>query len=162
MPQVNSKPFEREILNGHAQEKTTETLQANLTNFVDLALLLKQAHWNVVGRNFRSVHLQLDEILETVRAASDEIAERMDTLGAAPDGRSSTVAARTSLAEYPEGFQGVDATVKQVSDALKSAIDELRAAIEVTGDLDPVTEDLLIGIAGPVEKHLWMLQAQEV
>ena len=75
-------PLKREVLNHDRQARTTELLQKNLVNMIDLALLLKQAHWNVLGQNFRSIHLQLDEIIASVRAASsDEIAERITTLG---------------------------------------------------------------------------------
>jgi len=154
-------PLQRQILTGDCQESTVDILQRQLVNFVDLALLLKQAHWNVVGKNFRSVHLQLDEILETVRDASDEIAERISALGLPADGRSGTVAEHSELADYPRDFQDVSATVGTVSDAMKTTIDTLRGGIESLGDLDPVSEDLCISISGPMEKHLWMLQAQE-
>ena len=45
---------------------------------------------------------------------------------------------------------------------MKTTIDALRSSIEKLGDLDPITEDLCIAISGSLEKHLWMLQAQEV
>ena len=38
-------------------------LQASLVDLVDLSLIGKQAHWNVIGKNFRSIHLQLDELV---------------------------------------------------------------------------------------------------
>jgi len=154
--------FKREILENEKTADTAELLQANLVNLIDLALLLKQAHWNVHGKNFRSVHLQLDEIIASVRNASDEVAERVNTLGIAPDGRSSTVAEQSELSTYPPGFQSIDETVTQVADALKTTIDGLRHAIAKLGDLDPVSEDLLIAVSGELEKHLWMVQAQEV
>lgn len=154
-------PLKREVLNSEKQSKTTEILQKNLVNLVDLALLLKQAHWNVLGQNFRSVHLQLDEIIVTVRDGSDEIAERITTLGIAADGRSGTVAAESALSDYARDFQNVSETVSQVADALKTTIDELREGIEKLGDLDPISEDLAISISAGLEKHLWMLQAQE-
>ncbi len=153
--------FKRNILEGETNEQVTSLLQDNLTNLVDLALLLKQAHWNVFGPNFRSIHLQLDEIIVTVRAASDEVAERIVALGAPADGRSSTVAQNSDLDGYPSDFVDVRSTITQVADATKTAIDAMRAAIEKLGELDPITEDLLIGISGSMEKHLWMLQAQE-
>ncbi|SMP67095.1 starvation-inducible DNA-binding protein [Neorhodopirellula lusitana] len=157
-----TKPeFKREILDTDKNEQVTAILQSNLTNLIDLALLMKQAHWNVVGTGFRSIHLQLDEIIETVRDASDEVAERMSTLGIAPDGRSSTVASNSELSSYPENFVKVSKTVSLVADALKTTIDSLRSAIEKAGDLDPISEDMLIAISGPLEKHLWMLQARE-
>ena len=153
--------FKRDILENETNEKVTSILQQNLTNFIDLALLLKQAHWNVIGPNFRSVHLQLDVIIASVRDASDEIAERISALGVSPDGRSSTVAQSSELSEYPHDFIKVSGTITQVADAMKLAIDHLRSGIEKVGDLDPITEDMLIGISGPIEKHLWMVQAQE-
>ena len=161
MATATQTQFKRDILEGKINEKVTAILQKNLTNFVDLALLLKQAHWNVIGPNFRSVHLQLDAIILTVRDASDEIAERISALGVSPDGRSSTVAESSDLDSYPHDFLKVPDTVTHVADAMKTTIDHLRSGIEKTGDLDPVTEDLLIGISGPMEKHLWMVQAQE-
>ncbi|TWU66604.1 MULTISPECIES: Dps family protein [Crateriforma] len=153
--------FKRNILADSDNEKTAEVLQSNLTNLVDLALLLKQAHWNVVGPNFRSVHLQLDEIIETVRDGSDEVAERLSTLGVAPDGRAGTVASDSDLAQYDAGFVSVKQTVDNVADALKTAIEGLRTGIETVGDLDPISEDMLISISAPLEKHLWMVQAQQ-
>ncbi len=119
-------PLKREVLNHDRQARTTELLQKNLVNMIDLALLLKQAHWNVLGQNFRSIHLQLDEIIASVRAASDEIAERITTLGIAADGRSSTVARESDLESYSRDFQNVSATVSAVANALKQTIDGLR------------------------------------
>jgi len=159
---TQTTPFTRTILEGSDNDQTAHLLQESLADMVDLSLTLKQAHWNVVGKNFRSVHLQLDEILESTRTASDELAERMAVLGISPDGRAGTVSDQSSLQVYPAGFQGIDDTISLVADALKSTIDRLRQAIEQLGRLDPVTEDLCIGISGELEKHLWMVQSQEV
>lgn len=153
--------FKRNILDAETTEKVVSSLQQNLTNLVDLALLLKQAHWNVVGPNFRSVHLQLDEVLETVRDASDEVAERISAMGIPADGRSSTVAQHSELEDYPGDFVNVQQTIFRVADCLKNSLETMRGSIEKLGDLDPVSEDLLIGIARSLEKHLWMVQAQE-
>lgn len=51
----------------------------------------------------RDLHLQLDEIIEAAREFSDQIAERMRGLWATPDGRTATVAARTSLTPLTDG-----------------------------------------------------------
>ncbi len=154
--------FKRDILTGETNSQVTAILQHNLVNLIDLALLMKQAHWNVVGPNFRSIHLQLDEIIVTARDASDTVAERISTLGIAPDGRADTVAKASDLSQYPRDFVKVPETITLVADALKSTVDSLRSAIDKLGDLDPVTEDLCIGIAAPLEKYLWMVQAQEI
>src|SRR5436190_24314056 len=76
-------------------------LQRVLADLIELHLQGKQAHWNVVGTNFRDLHLQLDELVDFAREASDTVAERMRALDGLPDGRSDTVAASTSLPEFP-------------------------------------------------------------
>ncbi len=162
MATATQTEFKRDILKGEKNQQVVGLLQHNLVNMIDLALLMKQAHWNVVGQNFRSIHLQLDEIIESVRGASDEIAERISTLGMAPDGRSKTVAEDSDLADYPREFVKVLDTIGRVADATETTIIAMRSAIEKLGELDPITEDLLIGISAVLEKHLWMLQAQEV
>lgn len=159
--QTVTRPFSRTILENDAAASTTSLLQSNLTTLIDLALVLKQAHWNIIGKNFRSVHLQLDEIIAGVRDASDEVAERIATLGFAADGRAKTVAADSVLNEYADTFLNVDDTLNSVGDALAATIEQLRTSISKLGELDPVSEDMLIGISGGLEKHLWMIQAQE-
>jgi starvation-inducible DNA-binding protein len=162
MSTTTQTQFKRDILQDETTAEVTALLQDNLTNLIDLALLMKQAHWNVVGPNFRSIHLQLDEIIDSVRAGSDEVAERIVTLGIPADGRVSTVAADSNVEGYPDEFVKVSETISRVADALKQVIESLRSAIEKLGDLDAISEDMLIAISGELEKHLWMLQAQEV
>jgi starvation-inducible DNA-binding protein len=95
------------------------------------------------------------------RTASDDVAERISTLGRPADGRVATVGSTTRLQEYPGDFVNKDETVRLISDRLAQTIEGLRAAQEVTSETDPVSEDLLIGISGGLEKILWMIQAQE-
>ncbi len=71
-----------------ASPALASNLQLVLVDLLELAIQGKQAHWNVVGRNFRDTHRQLDEIIDDARAFSDTIAERMRALHAVPDGRS--------------------------------------------------------------------------
>ena len=158
-----TKTFKRNVLGSSDKtEEVTHLLQGSLVTLIDLALVLKQVHWNVVGPNFRSVHLQLDEIIETTRAASDEVAERIVTIGEAPDGRAATVSENSILEAFHNDFQRVPEMVSAVANRMMSAVKQLRAAIAELGDLDPISEDLLIGVSAQLEKHLWMVQAQEV
>ncbi len=153
--------LKRQILNSAHRDKTVAALQSCLYDLIDLSLQGKAAHWNVLGTNFRSVHLQLDEIIDSARVASDEVAERIVTLGISPDGRAGQIAANSRLAPFPNGLQDVPSTVTVFSDRLAKTIEGLRQAIEATSESDPVSQDLLIGTSAALEKHLWMLQAQE-
>ncbi|MFJ1900171.1 MULTISPECIES: Dps family protein [unclassified Streptomyces] len=135
-------------------------LQGALVDLVDLSLVAKQVHWNVVGPRFRSVHLQLDEVVDTARQHSDTVAERASALGVNPDGRSGTVARTTAIDSVPEGWvKDVDA-VRTLVDALGVVIGRMRERIEVTGEPDPVSQDILITLTADLEKHAWMFQAE--
>lgn len=153
--------LKRHVIEGESREKTIAALQTCLTDLIDLALQGKQAHWNVVGSNFRSVHIQLDEIIDHTRAASDAVAERIVTLAEPADGRAAIVAEQSRLEPFPEGLQSVGDTVTLVADRLQTTIAGLRDAIGVVGEFDPISEDLLIGQSSGLEKYLWMVQAQE-
>ena len=77
-------------------------LQTTLTVLIDLSLLGKQAHWNVVGPNFRALHLHLDEMIDAWREAADAVAERAVALGHAPDGERRTSPAPQRVPTLPE------------------------------------------------------------
>jgi starvation-inducible DNA-binding protein len=141
-------------------ESVVMDLQATLVELVDLSLVGKQAHWNVVGSHFRSIHLQLDEIVDLARLSSDRVAERLATIGAAPDGRAETVAASSELAPFPDGFVAGTDTVKLVTTAMDTVTTRMKERILRVGDEDPVSQDILIGTSDEMEKAAWMLRAQ--
>src|ERR1044072_1893414 len=84
-----------------ASPELSANLQKVLVDLIELHLQGKQAHWNVVGTNFRDLHLQLDELVDFAREASDTIEERMPALRATADGRPAIVAAGTTLPHLP-------------------------------------------------------------
>ncbi|MEO8261128.1 MAG: DNA starvation/stationary phase protection protein, partial [Pseudolysinimonas sp.] len=47
-----------------ASKALTDNMQKVLVDLIELAGQGKQAHWNVVGKNFRDTHRILDEIIE--------------------------------------------------------------------------------------------------
>lgn len=138
----------------------SEALQGALVDLVDLALVAKQIHWNVVGPRFRSVHLQLDEVVDTARKYSDTVAERSAALGISPDGRAATVAVGSGIGVTPEGWVDDTTAVRTLVEALGAVIARMRERVETTGEPDPVSQDIFIGITADLEKHHWMFQAE--
>lgn len=143
------------------KEITGNALQATLVDLVDLSLIAKQAHWNVVGANFRSAHLQLDELVTTARQYVDEVAERANAIGVSPNGKAKTVVESSGVPEYPDNWQSVESTVAAIVDILAALIERLRARIDETDKSDLVTQDLLIEITRALEEAHWMWQAQQ-
>ncbi|MEV5844954.1 DNA starvation/stationary phase protection protein [Streptomyces sp. NPDC051985] len=139
-----------------------EALQGALVDLVDLALVAKQIHWNVVGPRFRSVHLQLDEVVDTARAHSDTVAERASALGVSPDGRAATVASGSGIGTAPGGWVKDSDAVGTLVDALGAVITRMRDRVMSTAEADPVSQDIFIGITADLEKHHWMFQAENV
>jgi starvation-inducible DNA-binding protein len=143
-----------------AETVVIEDLQATLAELIDIALIGKQAHWNVVGPNFRSIHLQLDEIVDAARLSSDRVAERIATLGAAAEGRPAAVAKTSRLPDFPDGLVHVEETVQRIGDVIDTMSARMRERILRVGETDPVSQDALIEASDELEKQAWMLRAQ--
>jgi len=142
------------------RDATGAVLQATLVDLIDLSLIAKQAHWNVVGQNFRSAHLQLDELVSAARQYVDDVAERANAIGISPNGQARTVVESSGVPSYPDNWQSVEATVAAIVEILGEVIKRLRKRIDETDKTDLVTQDLLIAIAAELEKQHWMWQAQ--
>ncbi|MFI6038323.1 Dps family protein [Streptomyces sp. NPDC051315] len=147
-------------LSDPALETVSEALQGALVDMIDLALVAKQVHWNVVGPRFRTVHLQLDEVVASARTHSDTVAERASALGVPPDGRAATVAAGSGIDAVSEGWVKDTDAVGALVAALGAVITRMRERVGATEDADPVTQDLFIGITADLAKHHWMFQAE--
>ncbi|MEU9193638.1 Dps family protein [Streptomyces hundungensis] len=139
-----------------------DALQGALVDLVDLSLVAKQVHWNVVGPRFRSVHLQLDEVVDTARLHSDTVAERASAVGVSPDGRAATVAKTSAIGSVPDGWIKDTDAVKVLVDALGAVVARMRERIEATAEPDPISQDIIIGLTADLEKHAWMFQAETV
>ncbi|CAN7382990.1 DNA starvation/stationary phase protection protein [Microbacterium maritypicum] len=143
-----------------ASTTLANNLQAVLVDLLDLAIQGKQAHWNVVGRNFRDTHRQLDEIIDDARTFSDTIAERMRALHAVPDGRSATIAKTTSLPEFPAGEVSTTETIDLITERLEAAVGTVRDVHDAVDEEDPTSADLLHAIIERLEQFAWMVSAE--
>lgn len=143
-----------------ASEQLTANLQRVLTGLVDLHLQGKQAHWNVTGRGFRDLHLQLDEVVDVAREHSDTVAERLRALQAVPDGRSETIATTTELSPYPAGLVSVGDTVDAVVERITQTVEVVRTVHDAVDAEDPTTADLLHEIIHDLEKQAWMISSE--
>ena len=143
-----------------ASEKLRANLQRVLISLVDLHVQGKQAHWNVTGRGFRNLHLQLDELVDAAREQSDVIAERMRALQVVPDGRAETVAATTDLTPYPAGLVSVGDTVDAIVERVAQAVAVAREVHDDVDAEDPTTADLLHEIIAELEKQAWMISSE--
>ena len=143
-----------------ASKKLTDSLQEVLVDLIELHLQGKQAHWNVVGKNFRDLHLQLDEIIESAREFSDTVAERMRALHATVDGRSDTVAATTTLPEFPQGEVDTAATVDLITARLEATVGTMRKVHDDVDEEDPTSADVLHQIIEKLEQYAWMVSAE--
>jgi starvation-inducible DNA-binding protein len=143
-----------------ASTTLTNNLQLVLVDLIELHLQAKQAHWNVVGKNFRDLHLQLDEIVEAAREFSDEVAERLRAMHALVDGRSDTVAATTSLPEFPNGEIVTTDCIDLITARLDTTVSRIRKVHDSVDDEDPTSSDLLHQIITRLEQLSWMTGAE--
>ncbi|MFF1878335.1 Dps family protein [Leifsonia sp. NPDC058230] len=143
-----------------ASPDLAQSMQRVHVDLVELHLQGKQAHWNVVGKNFRDLHLQLDEIVESAREFSDVVAERLRALHATPDGRSATVAKSTSLPEYPNGEVDTAETVDLITERLEAVVATMREVHDQVDEEDPTSADILHEIIATLEQYAWMVGAE--
>ncbi|SDU81007.1 starvation-inducible DNA-binding protein [Microlunatus sagamiharensis] len=143
-----------------ADEKLAANLQKVAVDLINLHVVGKQAHWNVVGKNFRDLHLQLDELVEAAREFSDDIAERMRSIYVTPDGRASTIAATSTIAEFPAGEVDTAETVDLIVAAIYATAGTMREVHDEVDEADPTTADLLHGFLERLEQLAWMIEAE--
>lgn len=151
---------ERQPIGKNRSEASSTLLQAFLVHLIDFQLQVKQAHWNVAGRDFRSLHLELDELADEVRMMVDSVAERMLALGVPADGRLRTVHEDSSLPEFPAGAVRDDQVVRLIFERLEWLVTTAREQQEKAAGLDPVTEDLYLGQLAQLEQRMWMYRVR--
>jgi starvation-inducible DNA-binding protein len=140
-------------------EQVADALQARLVALIDLSLTLKHVHWNVVGPSFIGVHEMLDPQYAGVQVMIDDLAERIATLGGSPSGLPGRVVATRSWDDYELGRADALSHLGALDLVYRGVIGGHREAVEHVSDLDPVSEDLLIGQTGQLERYHWFVRS---
>jgi starvation-inducible DNA-binding protein len=137
-----------------------EDLQPTLVELIDLSLQAKQAHWNVAGPLFKPVHEELDVVVDIARLGADEVAERIATIGAEPDGLAATVARATPFEQLTVGIVPTQRAIAFIGGLIDQLTARLHDRISRLGETDPVSQGILITISEQLEKQAWMLRKQ--
>ncbi|WP_313349665.1 DNA starvation/stationary phase protection protein Dps [Paracoccus sp. (in: a-proteobacteria)] len=147
-------------LSDNARKTAIAELNARLADALALSAAIKQAHWNVKGRNFIAVH----ELFDTVKARLDEhvdmMAERVQVLDGVAVGTVEKVAKTSTLQEYPTDLTKAEDHIKAVCERMRDYGEKVRAAIDAAdeaGDAD--TADLFTGASRTADKDLWFLES---
>lgn len=134
-------------------------LQQSMADAFDLYSQTKQAHWNVVGIHFFSLHELFDTLAEEVLPYVDMMAERITALGGVAEGTIRMAAATSRLPEFPKklesGTQALDLLIERYA-AFASCI---REGIDKADDANDMgTSDLFTEVVRAIDKHLYFLE----
>jgi starvation-inducible DNA-binding protein len=143
-----------------ARVKLSETLNARLTDGLDLHSQIKVAHWNIKGPGFAALHPLFETFAVGLAAFNDEVAERAVTLGGRAYGTVRHVAKGSRIPEYPGDATRDTDHVRLLADRFEAYLAgarESRSTAEKLGDTDTV--DLFTRVISEFEKHAWFLRA---
>lgn len=139
--------------------RIVELLQTRLHALNDLHLTLKHIHWNVIGPHFIAVHEMLDPQVEQVRSMTDDLAERISTLGGEPKGTPGALVAERSWDDYSIGLAEAIEHLGALDLVYTGVIKDHREAMQATEASDPVTQDMLIEQLRGLELFQWFVRA---
>lgn len=123
----------------------------------------RNAHWNVEGTDFHSMHVffesQYDELAEVI----DEVAERIRQLGQSAPATLKEFLQLSRLTEKKIAKNDSQNFIKALLEDQESIIKYIRESVAKMEDSkDFGTEDFLVGLLEKHEKMAWMLRAHLV
>jgi len=152
----------RNDLTSNTKTTVAALLNARVADAIDLALMTKQAHWNLRGRQFIAVHEMLDGFRTEVDGHVDTMAERVVQLGGVVLGTTQTVAHCSTLKAYPTDLVSVEDHIAALGERYGDLANASRASIgaaDEAGDAD--TADIFTAFSRSLDKALWFLEAHD-
>jgi starvation-inducible DNA-binding protein len=150
----------RNDLKSNTRKTSIEILNARLADAIDLALITKQAHWNIKGPQFIAIHEMLDGFRKDLDNHVDTIAERAVQLGGTALGTSQLVAKDTPFEPYPTDIHKTKDHLAALIDRYATAAKRARAAIDDTDEAgDKGTADIFTAYSRSLDKSLWFLES---
>ncbi|TXR54383.1 Dps family protein [Reinekea thalattae] len=146
-------------INSENRIAISQGLSRLLADSYTLYLMTHNFHWNVVGPQFRELHLMFEEHYTELADAVDEIAERVRTLGEAVPGTYKAFSELSSVKEVdgvPSATEMTLILTKAHEQVVKTAREVLKLAQEAD---DESTASLVSDRMRVHEKTAWMLRA---
>lgn len=140
-------------------EKLAKKLNVLLANYSLFYQNMRGFHWNIKGDKFFELHLKFEELYNDLLLKVDEVAERILTLGAAPEHNYSQYNKISSITESAKVSDGTRA-VEQVLASFKTVISLQREILDLAADAgDEGTNALMSDYIRLQEKQVWMYSA---
>lgn len=147
-------------LKSNAKSVSIGLLNGLVADSIDLALLTKQAHWNLKGPHFIGVHEMLDTFRTQIDGFVDTMAERVVQLGGTALGTTQDVAKGSRLSPYPTDIYACADHINALIDRYASTANVVRSGIDQAAEAgDASTADILTEVSRGLDKALWFLEA---
>ena len=127
------------------RRKSVKGLQQLTVDLLALHNMYKEAHWDLTGPLYLQLHEYYQQQADFYLQQADTFAERVLHLGASVDGRYSTIARTTKLAEMPAGYLTDDHSLKLLLDRVTVLQKEIYQLIGETEDERPADEQQAAG-----------------
>ncbi len=140
------------------RDELVSGLNQSVAILTDLAIGYKQAHWNLVGRDFVQLHELTDRLAAEAHTHTDTVAERGLALGGTVDGTLQAAAETSPLPAVPRQERDATRLVEELLRRLDASVEAMRRSMDASAD-EPNTQDVYVEILRALEKDRWMLQA---
>jgi starvation-inducible DNA-binding protein len=149
---------------GLTEDQTDRVCEVLAHDLADLYVLYTKTlnyHWNVVGPDFKELHVLLEEQYEELEDAIDETAERIRQIGRPVPATLAEFSRLARLKEHPGEYPDAPTMLANLLADHEAVIRQLRNDVDTTADElhDLGTSDFLTGLMEKHEKMAWMLRA---
>ncbi|PWV49617.1 Dps family protein [Chitinophaga sp. S165] len=143
------------------RQQVTNQLAKLLADEYVLYTKTRNAHWNVEGPDFHSMHLFFESQYEELDEIMDSVAERIRSLGHYAPATLKSFLSLTHLTEYSERDNDSMGFMKELLGDHESIIEFLRGNVDPFANTfkDVGTSDFITGLIETHEKMAWMLRA---
>lgn len=137
-------------------KKLSDKLGVLLASYTVFYQNTRGYHWNIKGKSFFELHLKFEELYNDLFVKIDDVAERILTLGFAPEHRYSEYVSKSLIKESGKVINGEKA-VDEILDSFKLLISLQREILDLSDEAgDEGTNAMMSDYITEQEKLVWM------